>query len=83
MQIYDLIARHPVKLKFNPTALKTAKTPWSFGRFECDRVNCIVKCAVIFVSHSIQNRRSFSSLQEVFINKHIIAHYVFKSSIAL
>ena len=25
----------------NPTALRTAKTPWSFGRSECNRVKAI------------------------------------------
>ena len=25
--------------KFNPVALKMAKTPWSFGHFECKKVN--------------------------------------------
>ena len=29
---------HRVKRKFNPFALRMAKTPWSFGRSECKRV---------------------------------------------
>ena len=27
-----------IRLRFNPVALKTAKTLWSFGRSECNRV---------------------------------------------
>ena len=28
--------------KFNPIALRTAKTLWSFGRSECNRVNGVL-----------------------------------------
>ena len=32
---------HPPVMPFNPIALKTAKTLWSFGHFECNRVESI------------------------------------------
>ena len=29
-------------VKFNPFALRMTKTPWSFGHFECSRVNLLI-----------------------------------------
>ena len=32
-----------IYLIFNPSALRTPKTPWSFGYYECNRVKVILK----------------------------------------
>ena len=46
--LLDLLLFHQTKLfHFNPTALRTAKTSWSFGCSECNRVKTIM--AIIFV----------------------------------
>ena len=65
------IERHTV-LKYtftllNPVALRMAKTHWSFGRSECNRVNYLIMCYYIYFAvspkmrspiwHSWPNRR--------------------------
>ena len=35
-----------VLIHLNPVALKTAKTPWSFGCSECNRVNAVLSLII-------------------------------------
>ena len=46
---------HLIKMKFNPIALRRAKTLWSFGRSECSRVKVLEYSSIFSVIYKKGN----------------------------